>query len=399
MKILVLCNKSPYPPKEGGPIAMNMIIEGLIGAGHEVKVLAVNSNKYYIKRSDIPADYLRKTGIELIDVDLRVKPAGAFFNLFTGKSYHVERFRSFNFRKRLIELLQQENFDVVQFEMLYTSPYLGEVRKYSKAKAVLRAHNIEHLIWDRIAEITANPFRKWYLQHLAKTLKRYELSILNKFDGIAAITEKDMNFFRKAGCRVPMTNLPFGIRIDINEPFREEAEFPSLFSIGAMNWIPNQEGIRWFLQNVWNDLHQQHPDLKFYIAGREMPEWILNIDIPNVVVVGEVPDAKQFMASKSIMVVPLFSGSGIRIKIIEGMASERAIVSTSIGAEGIEYTHGENILIANSACEFYEMLSSCIRNKDLCMTLGKNARNLIVTRYNCDVIIQKLLRFYQKIGV
>ena len=149
MKILLLCNKSPYPAREGGPIAMDMIIEGLIRAGHKVKVLAVNSNKYNVELSCIPEEYRKKTGIELVYVDLSLQPLAALKNLFSSRSYHVERFISRDLENALIRILQTDKFDIVQFEMLYMSPYAHVVRKYSDARIVLRAHNIEHLIWDR----------------------------------------------------------------------------------------------------------------------------------------------------------------------------------------------------------------------------------------------------------
>ena len=197
MKILLLCNKPPYPASEGGPMAMNSIINGLIEAGHQLKVLAANNEKFNVKESDIPEDYKKKTGIELIDVDLRVRPLKAFANLFTNKSYHVERFISKDFKARLVELLEKEQFDVVQLEMLYMAPYVETIREHSKAMIVLRAHNVEHKIWERIAKETKFFLKRWYINHLAKTLKDYELSALETVDGVAAITRKDAAFFRK----------------------------------------------------------------------------------------------------------------------------------------------------------------------------------------------------------
>jgi len=199
MKVLIISNKSPYPPREGGPIAMNMIVEGLLEKGHEVKVLAVNSFKYNIREEDIPEEYRKKTGIELIDVDLRIKPLPAFLNLFTGRSYHVERFISSRFRQRLTEVLKGDRFDIVQMETIFVAPYLETVRIHSKARVVLRAHNIEHLIWARVSDSTSNPLKRWYLRHLATTLKRYEHKMLPRFDGIAAITEKDATPSRETG--------------------------------------------------------------------------------------------------------------------------------------------------------------------------------------------------------
>ena len=198
MRILILYNKSPYPAKEGGPIAINMIVEGLLRAGHQVKVLAMNTNKYAVDPAEIPREYTERTGIELVYVDLRIRPFKAFLNLFSNKSYHVERFISHEYIKRLKMILRQEKFDIVQFEMPYMSPYLPVVKQNSSAKTILRAHNIEHKIWERLAETAKNPLRRFYLRHLARTLKNHELSVLMDFDGVAAISEVDAQYFRQA---------------------------------------------------------------------------------------------------------------------------------------------------------------------------------------------------------
>jgi len=404
MNILLLCNKSPYPAREGGPIAMNMIIEGLLHAGHTVKVLAINSNKYKVELSSIPDDYRKKTGIELVNVNLSIKPLAAIGNLFTSRSFHVERFISKDLKNALIRILKSGTFDIVQFEMLYMSPYAEVVRKYSDARIVLRTHNIEHLIWQRVAAKTKNPLKRWYLQILVRKLKKYECATIRKFDGIASITEQDAAFFRSGMClqdddkkRIPVIAFPFGIDPEQYPLTTEGPEFPSLFSIGAMDWIPNLEGTCWFLEKVWPEIHQRFPALPYYIAGRNMPAWLMEKEIPNVRVVGEVEDALKFMSSKAILIVPLFSGSGIRIKIMEGMAIGKPIISTTVGAEGIHYTRDKDIFIADSAEDFIKCISWCIEHKANCQTVGKNARELILRAYNRDNIISELTAFYEKI--
>ncbi len=418
MRILFLCNKSPWPPKEGGPMAMNMLIEGLLAEGHQVKVLAVNSFKYNVKESDIPGGYRNQTGIELIDVDLRIKPAGALLSLVAGKSYHVARFVSGKFRNRMREILRSSEFDIVQLETVFMCPYIETIRQHSQAKIVLRAHNIEHLIWQRIAEETKNPVKKWYLRHLAIALEQFELESVTQVDGIAAITPTDAGYFsnfaetgnatcnmqnvkckmQNAKCKnTAVIDIPFGVNAGKYQHDPAGVEFPSLFSLGSMNWIPNQDGIRWFLQEVWPDVHRQFPDLKYYIAGRGMPGWMQSLKLPNVIVAGEVDHSAAFIASKAVMVVPLFSGSGIRVKIIEGMAAGKTIISTSVGAEGIRYTPHRNILIADVPCEFFEAVSICITDRALCEKIGKQAYQLATTEYNPEILVRKLIAFYQQL--
>jgi len=339
MNIFLICNKSPYPPKEGGPIAMNAMVKGLVRAGHTVKVLAINTNKYFIDLKDVPEHYREKTKLETVYVNLSIKPVDAFLNLFTTKSYHVERFITRELDEKIKEILQNEKFDIVQLETLYVAPYVDTIRKYSNAKIVLRAHNIEHLIWERIAGNCKNPVKRFYLN----------------------------------------------------------PEFPSLFHLGSMNWVPNQEGIRWFLEHVWPPVNKMFPDLKFWLAGRMMPDWLLNAHYPGVEIVGEVDSASDFIQSKMVMIVPLFSGSGIRIKIIEGMALKRPVISTAIGAEGINCLSGKNIMIADTAEEYIQWIRQCVEDKQFCNDIGDKARTLIENEHNNDKIIDRLTKFYHKI--
>jgi glycosyltransferase involved in cell wall biosynthesis len=379
---------------------MNAIIQGLIRAGHQVKVLAINTNKYYVDPEDIPEDYKSKTSLEMVYTNISIKPIEAFINLFTSKSYHVQRFITQEVKNKLIRILTKERFDIIHIETLYITPYIDLIRKYSDAKIVLRAHNIEHLIWQRIAYNCRNPLKKAYLKHLYTTLREYELSVLGKYDGIAAITYKDADFFRAAGATGPVIDVPFGINTgDYVLSPEIKPDIPSLFHIGSMNWIPNQEGIKWFLDKVWPGIHTEFPELKFYIAGRMMPSWLVNSKYPNVIVIGEVENAFTFIQSKWIMIVPLLSGSGIRIKIIEAMTAEKAVISTSIGAEGINYTIGKNILIADTPDGITDAVRKCMNDKEFCEKTGKNARVLIEKEYDNDQIIGKLVGLYTKISL
>lgn len=396
LKILFICNKSPWPAIEGGPMAMNNLIEGLIAAGNFVKVIAVDSDKYHVEAEDIPDDYRKKTGIEFVHLDLSVKPVPAMLNLFSKESYHVRRFVSIDFEAKLTEILQNEQFDIVQLETLFMAPYLDVIRKYSSGKIVLRSHNIEHLIWKRIFLKSRNPVKRFYLKHLFSTLERYEKGVLNRFDGILPITEKDATFFKKY-CKKPVKTIPFGINPE-DYPLRgnQQQEF-ALFHIGAMNWMPNEEGIRWFLKEVWPDVRAKFPLLKLYLAGRVMPRWLLGLKEKNVVVLGEVPDARAFILSKTISIAPLFSGSGVRIKIIESMSLGKAVISTSTGAEGIEYTEGKDILLADSAEDFTEAIARLYKNPHQAFKLGENARKLMEAKHDNRKIIEYLEAFYRKI--
>jgi glycosyltransferase involved in cell wall biosynthesis len=396
MNILMLCNKSPYPPSEGGPMAMNSLVTGLLEAGHTVKVMALNSNKYHVDLESIPQDYRDKTGIEFVDVNLSVSISEAFKNLFSDESYHVKRFISQQFKDRLAEVLDKEKFDIVQLEMIYMAPYIDTIRAHSDAVIVLRAHNVEHLIWNRIAKKTVFFAKRWYINHLVRTLKKYEMSVLDRVDGIAAITPNDALFFRRVTA-TPVIDLPFGVNINKFHPVFEVGDAPTFYHIGSMDWMPNQEGIKWLLNNVWSDVLKRVPDAKLYLAGRNMPKWLTGTKKKNVIVVGEVPDAHEFVNGNNVAIVPLFSGSGMRIKIIESMALGKTVITTTVGAEGIQYSEMDDIIIADNEPKMIENICRLYKHPEEAEAIGLNARRLIEEIYDNKKIINRLGIFYNEL--
>ncbi len=397
MKILMLCNKSPWPPVEGGPMAMEAMASGLMEARHQVKILAINSNKYHTDLKDIPETFREQTGIEFVEIDLSINPFPALFSLIKGTSYHVERFITPDFARALEQILIKDNYDIIQFETLFTSPYIELIRKYSQAKLILRAHNIEHLIWERISKGTRNPLKRFYLRRLAKALGDYEKQTLRKLDGVVAITDVDAKWFRQAFPQLPVVSIPFGIDAGDGEEDLTtiEPKVKGLFHLGSMNWMPNQEGIRWFLNEVWPGLRKQFPDLTFSLAGRSMPQWLLQNKQPGVIVDGEVADARSYMLDHQIMVVPLFSGSGIRIKIIEGMLMGKTVITTPVGAEGIHYVDGEHLLIARDTAGFMDAVTFCINHPLAARQMGIAGRKLVLYKHDNQMLMQILTEFYQ----
>jgi glycosyltransferase involved in cell wall biosynthesis len=395
MKVLQLCLRVPYPPDNGGSIAMLALTRSLKEAGNDVFVLSINTPKHHYDINSIPTDIKALAQWDIVNVNTEIRPLDAFFNLFTNKSYNIERFQSKDFEKKLTALLQKESFDVIQMESLYVTPYINCIRKHSKAKIVYRAHNLEYKIWERMTEGLPNGLKKSYIRLLTRRLKHYECNIVNSFDAIVAITKEDKQLFKEIGCTIPIHVTPIGVDVEVfNLPVHRN-KYPVLFHLGSMNWMPNMEAVDWFLSNVWKDLHNKFLALKFYIGGRGMPERLLKSTMQGIYVFDEVADAKTWINSKDIMICPLKSGGGMRVKIIEAMALGKTVISTSIGAEGIQYTHMKDILIANTPEEFIEMVSLLINNRELCDNIGINAKALIQQHYNNKVIGSELNSFYQ----
>jgi len=397
MRILQLMNKVPWPPKDGGAIACLNLSKGFSMLGHDVTVLSMNTSKHHISIDDMPADLRRKADFRLVEVPASITWIEATLNLLFSKlPYNAQRFISDEFSNELVKLLNEKTFDVIQLEGLYLCPYIPVIRKYSKALISYRAHNIEYEIWERTATLSEG-FRSKYLRNLSKRIKRFEESYLNSYDLLVPITDRDGIILDKLGNSKPRHTSQTGIDFASLVPTARKLEFPSLFHIGALDWAPNQEGLIWFFNQCWPKIHLQNPELKFYLAGRNAPEWFERIiKLDGVVYLGEINDAYDFINSKAVMVVPLFSGSGMRIKIIEGMALGKPIVTTTIGTEGIPTENGKNILIANDVDSFVEAINQLINDRGLSDWIGTNAIGFIQEKYDNLLQAEALIEFYKQ---
>lgn len=375
---------------------MHTITTGLLNHGIDLQILTVSTEKHPFHSDAYPDDIRKKTNIDAVFIDTRVNIIDAFSALVTSDSYNVSRFFSPDFDTLLINRLREFEFDLIHLESLFMTPYISTIRNYSRAKIVLRSHNLEHLIWERLANSAGNKARKIYLKHLASKLKTYEKRTLNEVDGIATISSEDTQRFSELQCKVPLVTIPFGVDLE-KYPFSPPAEKSeySLFHLGAMNWTPNLEAINWFLDSMWADVSELPVTL--HLAGREMPTRIQKMASPKMTVLGDVENAITFMQQFDIMIVPLLSGSGMRIKIIEGMALGKVVITTSVGAEGINCESGKNILIADSEEAFVSHIKMLTKDKSLARRIGTAARNLVEEHYNNAEIIQKLLHFYDQL--
>lgn len=396
MKILQLMNRFPWPLKDGGALGYYNFIKGYHDAGCQVTVLTFNTTKHFVEFDSLPEQVKQLATFHLVPLDNKINPFAALGNLlFSRESYHVSRFISQDFHKALQNLLNQEHFDVVVFESVFMAPYLKTVQLNSKAITVLRAHNVEYEIWQRLSVQTTNPLKKFYLNVLAKRLQHFEMGCMNQFDALTFVTQTDALHFKQFGLNKPAYIAPTGIDIVRLKPDTNQIIPNTILHIGSMDWMPNQEAVQWFIQEVWPGLSAKHPQLVFKIAGRNMPGHFYTFNGNGIAVLGEVEDAIALMQSAAIMVVPLFSGSGIRIKILEGMALGKCIVSTQLGYCGIDATDGKDIHLASSANDFIRVISNLLDNPLLITNTSIAARRLIEEHYESKSIIQKLLHFYQ----
>lgn len=398
MKILILCKKFPYPLKEGEPIAIYNLSRSLQALGCAIDLFVLNTSKHYFDPKNLPAANNHYRHIYSIAANNHITLKGAFLNLFNRESYITSRFYSKAYEKQLISILQKNDYEVVQLETIYMAHYIPVVRQYSDALISVRAHNVEYLIWSRVIGNTKSILKRLYLQTQYKALKQFELSKINQADLLIAITKKDLDTFNQAGLKSEGIAVPVGIDFEeYKTDFQPTIEQLSIGFIGALDWMPNQDGIMWFLKKVWPKVVEKVPSLTLHIAGKNTPLWLMTKKVPNVTFYGEVPDAKSFIRAHPVFIAPLFSGSGIKIKILESMALGRITITTDIGLEGIPAKHGQHLFVANSASEFASaIIKSFLSDQDL-LSMRKAAREFIQQEFNTLQITKKLFNKYGKL--
>jgi len=398
MRILQICNKAPYPANDGSSIAIYNMARGLSENEAELHLLTINTKKHFKDDGSVPQKFKTKTHYHSIYKDTSPSALGAFFNLFSTRSYFISRFYFSEFEEALIKTLQTNSFDIVQLEGLFMAPYIATIRKYSKAKIALRAHNIEHLIWERHIANETHLVKKTYLKIQNSRLKKFEEDNFNAVDIIITITDADKSYILKNFPKLNVVTCLTGVDLKEYEQNTEvKKEEHTLFSFGSMDWMPNMEAVDWFVNNCWEKIHAKHPQCKFIIAGRHMPQKFKTLQLPNVEVIENISNNRDFYSTYDIMLVPLLSGSGLRIKIIEGLAYGKAIVSTSIGAEGIAIKKGEHMLIADSVEEFVNAIDLLLRSAAEKKKLEQNAKAFAKEQLDNKMITKELLDTYKKL--
>lgn len=400
LKVLQISNKAPFPPDDGSSIAVYNMAKGFIENNTELHLLSINTKKHHKPDKEVPADFKKDSHLTTVSHNTDTTFYGAFFNLFSGGSYIASRFHFSEMEKVLIEKLKQTSFDIIQLEGLFVAGYIDVIRKHTTAKIVLRAHNVEFLIWERVIKNEKSLIKKTYLTIQLNRLKRFELETLKKVDAVVSITDVDKAIFQKLVPEKPLYTCITGVNVEYyKKPGKNPLKQKTLFYFASMDWIPNQEAVDWFLQNCWKQIRSSVNDCKLVIAGRNMPQRFIKMSEPNVLVIPNVVNSKDFYNQHDVMIVPLLSGSGLRIKIIEGMSYGKAIVSTSVGAEGIHVTSGRNILIANEPSDFVKSVIELLTNDEKRHQIELEAQQFAEKEFDNKKVVAGLIGFYKSLNV
>lgn len=398
MKILQLCYKMPYPLHDGGEYSIyHSALSLLCQKDVEVKILAMNTHKNWVDISEMPTDFIANTNFEYIEVDTRVKPAHALKNLWKDASYFVERFYEKAYEEKLISIIKENNFDIVLLEHAYLGIYVDAIRNNCKSAIILRAQNIEYRLWESYCQHVNNPFIKKYLQVQTKRLFEFETDLFSKVDGIIALTDKDKEGI-KGFTEKQISVIPVAIDFKKFTPYHNHIPPTKVvYHLGSMDWKPNIQGLKWFVNDILPKLAEKKPDIKVHLAGKKMPKWFYKKQNKNLFIEGQVADSKEYQKDKSILIVPLLSGSGIRVKIMEALALGKTVVSTSVGALGLVGNKKLPVHVADSADEFAASIIKALDNTNDLPDAEKFAMEWAETNFDIQVLGKNKIAFFDEI--
>ena len=387
MNVLFITSKPIYPKVDGGCVASANFLDLLEYSGCNVKYLTLSTQKHPFKPEEFPDDLKERIQPKAIHTDTTIKPVEAFKYLLNGRSYNVDRFYIYPLEELIVFTLKSQQFDIVILDNLYSTPYLKAIRNVFGGKVFVRTHNVEHKIWQDLANSATNPVKKAYLKQLSKTLKKYETKTLNAVDGILSITAEDITAFEALGIKTRKIYIPVTIP---KRSFEFNYDNVGIFHLGAMDWVPNVEAVQELI-GIHLSLLEENPDSTLSIAGKDAENVVAPSRGHNLEVAGFVENLEEYIAQQGILVSPIRSGSGVRIKLLEMMSYGVPIVTTSLGAEGIDTK--DTMLIADSKDEILAAIRTLRSDKNKREKLGANARSYINLHHNSESVSKQLIEF------
>jgi len=386
LHILQLAPRLPYPLDDGGRIGMYNITKHVAALGHRITMLAYGS-----KHADT-GDIGSFCELRIIEHDTGNRISGALRNVWSPLPYTMTKYRSAALQRGLQELLGTCSIDVVHVDHIHLAFYGALLQRHYGLPYVLREHNFETTIHRRYAESKAPPL-SWYLKSQAQRLYKYESEQLRYPDIIAAITEEDAEAMRTVSDR-EVRVIPAGVDIASFANTGEQRNEAHVVLLGSLQWSPNLDAASWFVDSIWPLIVQKYPQARCTIAGSHPPASLKRRENASLHVAGFVDDLDELLSRASVLAIPLRIGGGMRIKLLEFFARGKAVVSTSIGAEGNCATDGKELLIADSAEQFASAVVTLLRNPDLASRIGGNARMLVEQQYSCRRMAEEFEHAY-----
>ncbi len=396
MNVLILDEEFPHPLNTGKRIRTFNLFSRL-ASRHHLTYLAYGSEGSESFR------VLDEVGLHPVAVSRRPRPKqGAGFylrllqNLVSSEPYSVSSHRTTAFEQALAGELADSHYDLVVCEW---TPYAQFMRKRTDIKTMVVAHNIEYQIWQRYVQNEKQFVVKKYMAMQANRMRTFEENTFKTVSGATAVSAADAEVIRTINPELPVEVVDNGVDLEyFKEDTSQEDDTPGLVFTGSMDWRPNQDSVEYFVHEILPLVKSTHPDIKTVLVGRNPPPRILELGkYGGVTVTGTVDDVRPYINRASLFIVPLRIGGGSRLKILEAMAMKKPVVSTSVGAEGLDVTDGRELVLADTPEQFAKQIDTLLSDHAKARQLGEAGRTLVEQRYGWDALTVKLERFMQRL--
>ncbi len=396
MRILVVDEEIPYPLNSGKRLRTYNLLKPL-AARNDITFVC----RYHEHLKENTSSALRDVGIqpEVVPDPIPRKQGARFYltllgNLLSPYPYTVASHASSRLVRRIAELCREKPFDLIHCEW---TPYAINLQPWlGKMPTLVDAHNIEAMIWHRNFQVETNLAKKAFIYLQWRKMAAFERSFFPQFSRCVAVSSQDALGIAQWAGKERVDVVDNGVDLAYfsrksSRPAKPETNWSLVFT-GSLDWRPNVDGLIYFLDHIFPLIVARYPQATLTIVGRN-PMPVLQHKVAGmqgVNLVGTVEDVRPYMESAAVYVVPLRVGGGSRLKILEALAMEMPVVSTTIGAEGLDVTHGQNILLADSPEDFAATVINLFENYDMATTLGNDGRRLVADRYQWQALADQL---------
>lgn len=379
MKIGVICSKPPFPIIDGGNFASKVLIDSL-NQNNELHAIIIETDKHPFTESTLSFCKTSFESYSSVYLNTKINILGFLRSLLTGESYNLKRFSDSKLQHEISQLLAKD-IDILILDSLYSAVEIETIKQTFKGKIILRTHNIEFEIWQQLADKATNPIKRKLFTYFSKKIKESELKIFNQVDEIWAISSKDDVKIKELSKKSV-----FHIEIGVNSiQTRVQPQVFSAFHIGGMNWLPNKESAEFLIHEIWQEDFTQ----PLQLIGNGTSELSSLTSNKHIHFCGRVEDLNEVYSFNSVLIAPILSGSGIRVKILEALSNGIPCITTNRGAEGID-VESSGVLIAENKSEFRAKINTLATDRDLLSTLSNKALKYMKENHSFEVVTQKI---------
>jgi glycosyltransferase involved in cell wall biosynthesis len=393
LRILDIIPRFPYPPVDGGSKAVYYSLRSLARRGHSIHLACL--------ADEVDAASVRELE-KVFTVDVVAnsgKPTamGALRSIVRRTPYQLSRFHNAKLLGKARSILRSSSFDILQVEGLHAAYYALLLGVEYNLPTVLRVQDLMSVKLMRDIEHSGDLLMKLWLRFDMRRLSAYEKSACARVSCNLMISEVERDLVQREVPDARCDYVPTGVDLDEFVPVPEAEELRSILWLGALYWAPNRDSFWWFYSEIVPEIVRREPDVRIRVAGIGAPPEILAVRHPNVEVLGYVPDVRELMARSQVCVVPLQVGSGVRVKLLEMFAMRKAVVSTTVGAEGLRVVHGAQALIADSAATFADSVCLLLNDAVLRERLGRKAREHVERYFSWEKIAGEFEAVYRSL--